>query len=111
MLHPSSSNKRGVPGAGHHQAARSDACCGVGVGDVTSSVVVGISQDDDNTAALRDNSDGGRTMCGENDNGNNGADSVVHCVPSAQAWPDGVTETPSRSNAGHADQNIASRQQ
>ncbi|GMF41088.1 unnamed protein product [Phytophthora fragariaefolia] len=109
-LHPSSINKRGVPGAddGHHQAARGDACCGVGVGDGISSVVVGISQNDDNTAALRDNGDGGRTMCGEKDNGNDGADSGVHCVPSAQARPDGVSETPSRSNARHADHNITS---
>ncbi|GMF53179.1 unnamed protein product [Phytophthora fragariaefolia] len=94
-LHPSSINKRGVPGAddGHHQAARGDACCGVSVGDGTSSVVVGISRNDDNTAALRDNGDDCRTMCGEKDNGNDGADSGVHCVSSAQARPDGVSES------------------
>ncbi|GMF31637.1 unnamed protein product [Phytophthora fragariaefolia] len=110
-LLPSSINKRGVPGAegGHHQAAGGDACCGASVGDGTSSVVAGISQNDDNTAALRDNGGGGRTMCGDEDNGNNDADSRGgHCVPSAQARPNGVTETPSTSNAGHADQNNAS---
>ncbi|GMF19639.1 unnamed protein product [Phytophthora fragariaefolia] len=72
------------------------------------SVVVGISQNDDNTAALRGNGDGSRTMCGEKDNGNKGADSGVHCVPSAQARPDDVSETSSRSKARPADQNIAS---
>ncbi|GMF37226.1 unnamed protein product [Phytophthora fragariaefolia] len=109
-LLPSCINKRGVPGAEgeYHQAARGDACCGAGVGDGTSSVVAGISQNDENNAALRGNGGGCRTMCGKEDNGNNGAYSGGHCVPSAQARPDGATEMSSRSSAGHADQNIAS---